>query len=56
MHLIPFGISAFGIQNDFASGLVSGELPVSPLVVSLSLFCLCLFLCLVFVVGSVAIQ
>jgi hypothetical protein len=32
-----FGISAFGIQNDFASGHVSGELPVSPLVLSLTL-------------------
>jgi hypothetical protein len=37
-----FGISAFGIfRNDFASGLlVSGELLVSPLVHSLSLFVL----------------
>jgi len=26
-------------QNDFTSGLVSGELLVSPLVLSLSLFC-----------------
>ncbi len=47
-------------QNDFALGLVSEELPVSPLVLNLSLFFslsvfLC-FLCLVFVVGSVASQ
>jgi hypothetical protein len=33
-------------QNDFASGHVSGELPVSPLVLSLSLFfSLSVFLC-----------
>jgi hypothetical protein len=33
-------------QNDFASGLVSGELPVSPLVLSLSLFfSLSVFVC-----------
>ncbi len=42
-----FGISAFGIfRMIFASGLVSGELPVSPLVLSLSLFfSLSVFLC-----------
>jgi hypothetical protein len=42
-----FGISTFGIfQNDFASGHVSGELPVSPLVLSPSLFfSLSVFLC-----------
>jgi hypothetical protein len=42
-----FGISAFWhFQNDFASGHVSGELPVSPLVLSLSMFfSLFVFLC-----------
>jgi hypothetical protein len=42
-----FGISSFGIfRNDFASGHVSGELPVSPLVLSLSLsFSVSVFLC-----------
>jgi hypothetical protein len=41
-----FGISAFWhFQSDFALGHVSGELPVSPLVLSLSLFSLSVFLC-----------
>ncbi len=39
-------VSSYIQQNDFASGHISGELPVSPLVLSLSLFfSLSVFLC-----------